>query len=227
MAAALTVYALTTLEEVRGDLGLTVDATQDGILRRMINAVSQEGSKLAGRLFHYEAGATEDLRRTSGVLLHVRRTPIVSLTKIETINLDGDLTEVDSASYRVDQADQGRIVSPSGWGFSGSFAAAAGAPRPIAGTEVRDTRVTFDGGWITPAQEAEVPTVGVRTLPYDLEEATLAAVKSLWGRRTDTMGVKSEKIGDAAVSYDLESVGGLLLPKDVVVTFKAYRKPTT
>ena len=205
-------------------LGLSADAAQDGILRRMINAVSQAGSKLAGRPFHYEAGATEDLRRKSGVILQVRRTPIVTLTKIETIDLDGNLTEVDSDSYRVDQADQGRIVSPSGWGFSGSFAGVAGPAVPIAGTEVRDTRVTFDGGWITPAQEAETPSVGTRTLPYDLEEAALAAVKSLWGRRTDTLGVKSEKIGDAAVSYDLESVGGLLLPRDVVNTFKAYRK---
>lgn len=226
MAAALTVYALTTLAEVRGDLELAVDETRDGILRRMINAVSRAASKGAGRPFHYVAGATEDLRRKGGVILQVFRTPIVTLTKIETVDLDGDLTVVDADSYRVDDAEQGRIIAPSGWGFSGSFSAVVGPAVPIAGTEIKDTRVTFDGGWITPQQDADDAAL-TRTLPEDLEEATLAAVKSLWGRRTDTLGVKSEKIGDAAVSYDLGEFGGLLLPREVIVTFNQYRKPRT
>lgn len=190
---ALSTHALTTYDTVKAELGLKDDMAQDAI-ERLINAASEAMEKAAGgRHFEYKAGEVELHRGYGDHRLVLRRTPVTTLTQIRLLELDGSVVATyDAAGYTLEDAEAGFVFRSGsilgtdfpnqrgGWPWTAQAGQGIRSTL-IAGTERASIEVTYDGGYITPEQEAQ--SVGARTLPYDLEQAVVSSVVSLFQSR--------------------------------------------
>lgn len=179
---ALPATALTTLDTVRGELGLRT-SKDDAALERVIQSATAMVTGYVGRTLHYEAAVAEYVPGYGTELLLVSRTPLVSVT---SITLDG--ATIDATSYGIKSAASGSIHRDAGWMWTAPISAGIDGPH-IAGREKRSYLVTYAGGYVTPGQVAGALT---RTLPYDIEEACILTVVHLWRLRGKFTSVEQE-----------------------------------
>jgi hypothetical protein len=106
---------------------------------------------------------------------------------------------------------------------------------PQATTERPALQVVYDGGWITPWQDvclgSSTPNppytstpAGLRDLPYDLEEACLMTVTTLWRRRGTNRDVISETVDHGQVTYRQSPQEGGILPPEAYQIAQTYRR---
>lgn len=217
---ALAAHALTTLETVKDELGISGSA-DDARLARYINTASRAIVNFCGREFHHVAGGTENLSGMGTARLMVSRTPLLDVTKIE---LDG--TELDASEYEVEDAGAGFIRSTG----SGFVACRAEVPDLsgdlLVGTEAANYTVTYDGGYVTPEQATEeLP----RTLPEDIEEACIQTVTAMYRKRGQDRDIQSESLGDYSVTYAGANTAigrgtGGIIPDAAVTLLRKYRR---
>lgn len=216
---SLTAHALTTYAEAKGEIGLDDDALQAKV-ERIINAVSEAMEDAAGsRHFEYGAALAHDVQGLGGARLIVPRAPVVSITKVELLNLDGTVSAViDASSYTVDNAASGLLYRAAGWPISAHGHVGIRLDT-LPGSQYKGIRITYGGGYITPQQVIDDTNL-TRTLPFDLEEACLVGVVSIFRRRSSDRSVKSKSMsGAASTTYrDQESI----VPDEVLNTAKRY-----
>jgi hypothetical protein len=145
MADVLAQNALTTLERVRSDLGLSV-TTKDTEIVRAINAASGRIEKYCGRIFWRDTAVEENVAGYGTTQMRLARRPINSITSIV---LDG--ATVDSDDYKVSDADAGLVEKEGGWVWTAHVIQNI-TRTTLAGSELEDYVATYDGGWYTPAQ---------------------------------------------------------------------------
>lgn len=205
---ALASNALTTLATVLDELGLSSDGGPvDARCERYINAASAMVAGHCSRTFERSASIVESVRGRGGPVLYVGR-PIRNIT---SITLYGSAI----TDYVVEDADAGRIFRAIGWP---STAAASDTimGEPELGTEdPSKIVVTYDGGYVTPAQES-LPSLP-RTLPFDLEDACVELAVARFRGRGQTKRAASE-------GYEAKSLtfGGTPIPLEILATLERY-----
>jgi len=140
------------------------------------------------------------------------------------------------ANYKGGYVPQGTT-----WAASTTFPA-GGFVRPVSGTNLNvfqagasgtthgTTEPTWPAAGLTVADNGVTWTnVGPRTLPYDLEQACIDGVVSLYRQRGTDGHIASEALGDASVSYRAVNTAigtgsGGMLPDHVLAQLAAYRR---
>lgn len=201
---SLPANALTTVAAVAAELGITPTLDQSTRLERMIgvasDAIENYCSRKFGRADLVEAGWS-----AGGPVLTVERTPVVA---VSSITVRGGA--VDAAAYDVDSAT-GVItrhgVEPEPW------------PDITCGEQ--PAVVAYSGGYLLP------PDAG-RDLPYDLEQAAIDTVVSLWRGAGQDRSITGESVGGASVQYSGRNAGigraGSIIPDAALVTLEQYRR---
>lgn len=193
-------HALTTLEAVRDELGLT-GTSADARLERMINAASSAFAALAGRDLHFGTW-TEDLTALGGARLSLGRFPVTEIVSIAPIDASGSAGgTLDSTSYFLENASLGFVRRVDGWGIEPTMFDGINGDY-IAGSERPNWRVVYTGGSITPYQEsAEGGSLGTATLRDDIEQAIIESVVDTYRRAGARSDILSERLGDESITY--------------------------
>lgn len=191
---ALTSAALTTLANVKTELGITA-STWDTTIERMIEVVSDQIANYCGRTLHYSAAEAEKVIGSGEAFLVVTRTPLLSIT---SITYDG--ATVSSSNYAIHgDGKSGLIYSDYGWVWT-ALGTGGASSEPYPGAEEKRYIVTYAGGYITPQQVADDGAL-TRSLPYDLEDAAIRMAAARYRKQGVDLSVASRKLGDAAESY--------------------------
>lgn len=204
---ALTTNALTTVATMETELGLTA-ASKTALLERLIAVASDAIEQFCNRKLYYTAAIAESVPGYGGNLLHLSRTPLVS---IASIVIQG--TTIDSDDYEIKNAAAGSVYKESGWDWTAPYAAGLASPARVPGSEALLYDATYAGGWVTPGQ------VGTRSLPYDLEQACIDTVVHLYRFRGRYINAKVEKEETSKASWE-----GGLIPKPAQAILKKYRR---
>jgi len=203
--------ALTTLDAVKDDLGIT-DPRCDSRLERAINVASGFIERYTGRIFYRNTAIVEKIAGFGGHALMVNRTPINS---IASITFDG--ITVNAADYSIGDALAGTIHSNGGWSWTAHTARNISSS-PIPGTERLLYTVTYDGGWYTPKQQDDT-SANTRALPWDLEEVAIELSRLSWHAKSRNPGIASEKLLSWSASYSEGQI-----PSHVKSTLDVYRR---
>lgn len=191
---ALNANALTTLATVKDELGIS-GAGDDTFLERAINVASDRIVKFCDREFHYEASIEETSAGYGSPLLLVKKTPLLSIASVEYND-----TAYDSAEYFIEDEGMGSIRRDGGvWTWTGLYRNWI-VPHPVPGNERKRFTITYEGGYVTPQQKLDTPTL-TRTLPDDLEDACVQLVAYRYRAKGRDPTIKSEKLLSASVSY--------------------------
>lgn len=185
---AVAANALTTLATVLDELGLEQDSgVKDTRLERYINAASDFVASFCGRTFQRADNIAEKVRGRGGTLIQVSRRPIITIDSITV-----DLATVAATDYHVDNAGRGLIFRSTGWPWEPARMPGL-SYAPIPGTEEPTIIVTYDGGFVTPAQADQgLFSAAPRTLPYDLEDVVIQLAVSRWKLRGRDVRVVAE-----------------------------------
>lgn len=218
---------LTTADAVAAELGIGVSDSLR--LPRLIHAASDAVRGYTNRdTIHYSAAAVEKVTPPLGrPRLLLSRTPIISITSV--VLADG--TTLAPTDYEVEDTNLGFLWRASGWVWPGLIRGGLLYTDPDMGTERPSITVTFAGGWVTPTQAASTAWAGpARSLPYDLEEATIQTAVALYRRGGMDPSVASESLGDYSVAYrNPNSVIGLgvggLIPDQARAALDNYVRP--
>jgi hypothetical protein len=191
---ALAANALTTVQAVKTELAIT-GASEDTYVETLINRASDAVERFCNRVFYKAAAIVEKVEGYGGMSIKVARAPILAVT---SITYDG--ATLDGTTYEVDDVGAGIIR----FIHQGPYWTAAQLPNaahdPLPGTERKLYQVTYDAGYVTPAQVEATPAL-TRTLPYDVEEACILACVDRYKRRGRDPSVKSESLMSASVDY--------------------------
>lgn len=224
MAASDLTLPATVATELGGDV-----VSGDARLPRLISVASGAILRHLGRpQLHYSAAYAESLPGHGRPRLVLGLTPVLD---VASVVVDGVTLSADD--YELEDADAGLLFRLAGWPWTGVYR--GGLPPQLdrdAGSERAAIVVTYEGGWVSPAQAATVGWAGpARSLPYDLEEACVQTVVGLYRRGGLDPNVASEALGDYSVSYRAPNaivgvgvgVGGII-PDSAVVMLAPYRR---
>jgi hypothetical protein len=205
---SLNANALTTVAAVQAVTGMSGITTP--VAERLINAASAflEGPRGIARKLYQDSAIVVKVAGYGDPYLRVSQTPINSVT---SITYDG--STVDVSDYEIDDAGEGLIYLSGGATWTAPRASGLISNLPLAGMERRLYTITYDGGWITPAQG------GSATLPADIEEACLQLVVSGYRKDGQDQAIASERIMSTSVTYRPDSV-----PQFVTDVTGSYRR---
>lgn len=183
---------LTTLDIVKDELGIT-DDSEDTRLTRYITQASARIESEVHRSLEYQEGIVESVPALGWKYIPLARRPVVSVSSVTFAG-----STVDADEYSLD-SEAGLLFRANGWPWDASLRTGLAGDK-VTGTEQSRIEVTYDGGYVTPAQAAEDDTL-TRTLPYDLEGVAIQLVVLQYRARGESPAVSSEKLGDASVTY--------------------------
>ena len=197
---ALSQYALTTLQTIKDELGIT-DTSLDGFLERKINSMSEAIEKYCGRYFAKRT-VTVKLPAPSGLDLILPDYPI---TTVSEVKLDGTAI----TDYEV-YGDTGQLWRETGW--STEYYRRGIAQDLVLSTE-KIIEVTYTTGYVT---ETQATANNPRTLPYELENYCIDAVKVEYYKKDVDPNIEQESLLSSSVKYDRKVSGQLGLPPTVI-----------
>lgn len=203
--------ALTTVATMEDELGIAANSAT-ARLERLIAVASDIIERYCSRKFARQVGIVENVEGQGGQLLILRRTPIVQVTSIK---YDGELVDATTYETKAEDKARGFVRRDAGWNWTAATFDAM-SPVSAAGTEKRSYEVTYDAGYVLPKDGAG------RDLPYDLEQACIELVTSLYRGRGRDKNIASESVGGASRSY--VAVDGFALPPLVVTLLAAHRR---
>lgn len=188
-------HRLTTLAVVKGELRLTGGA-DDAYLAGLVDQASAAVRTWCGRTFAAEAvREAVDAPRSAGLMLS--RWPVVSIEAVTVAGL--------SCNPALFEADE-----------SGTFYRLDGAGQRIGWCFGRIV-VEYTAGFILPGKPG-------RTLPEDIERATLTLVKAEFFARTRDPLIRSEDVnGAVSTAYQVGGFGSSL-PPDVEGLLSRHRQ---
>ncbi|MCP3060970.1 hypothetical protein LXT21_19475 [Myxococcus sp. K38C18041901] len=167
-------------------------------MEALVTAASRAVAGYCGRVFERGAGLVEYPAGYGRPLLLLERPPVLAVSGVWE---DGHLVPAEDYEIAGGLAESGmlrrrrglwRATVRTGGGVSGMLGDFEG--------DADGLRVVYDGGYVTPGQQALDGAPAV-TLPEDVQEAAvLTAVQLYRSRGVDAM-VASESIGDWSVSY--------------------------
>lgn len=191
--------ALTTLEAVKSALDVT-DGGLDGFLSDLIDRASASVAGWCNRVFAREA-VTETFRLTVPTdVLVLSRWPVVSVSAVT----------VDSTG-----------LSPSRWEVDPAYG-------DLYRLDGRDGRQMWTAGKVVVAYTAgfALPGEDGRSLPADIEDATIALVRLGFHRRGADPLLKSVALGETKLDYYTSPLGAETgLPIEVAGLLSRYRCP--
>lgn len=221
--AVLPANALTTLETLKGELGIDdTDSSQDTRLARLIGVASDFIERYCGREFG-KLERTEYYKGYGTPRLRLNVTPLDATADI-TVVIDGLALELDT-DFKVEDPKIGALWRDRGWQKTAPFQRGA-SYATLDGMERAAFAITYTGGYVLPKDEVlledqvlpDTPALA-RTLPYDLEQVCLELIVTKQKPRDKT--VKSESLLGWSASYtedDLtESLRTMLAPYKVIV----------
>lgn len=222
MPSILAAHALTTLAAVNAELSLTADGgAVDNMIERFINGASERITKWCGREFIRTDSIEEKVKGKGTNVIRLSRRPILAIDSI----VISDST-VDADDYFIEDADAGKVYRAAGWPNTAQRAPGISQPL-VPGTEdASQIVVTYDGGYITPAQAATAGawvTAGLfagqaRTLPWDIEDACIRLVASRWRKRGTDASIEQASGQNSSHSFQAEH-----MPRDVMAMLNPYR----
>lgn len=208
---------LTTAGTVAGDLGV---AANDAALVRLVTAASKAVARILGRgQLEYGAGIIESVKGSGRPYLSLARRPVLS---IASIALGG--APYDASDYVLSDADAGLVLRIGGiWPATGLLRGGIVQEElALATADGQGLVVTYTGGWITPGQAATGGWSGpARSLPEDIEEATIQIVSNLYRARGADANVLAESLGDASYTYAAERKA---IPESALALLEPYRQ---
>jgi len=207
---------------LKDEIGLASDATYDARLERLIESATRQITRYCGQEFHYESARVDDLRGYGSPVLHVSKTPLLSIGSI-VYDPNGSNETISSDNYELDSEAEGRIYRDGGWQWTAARASWM-TVTAIPSTEESLYRVTYECGYKTRHQIDNLSITGSMSLPEDLEDACLmlAAMRYRWAPRNSV--IKSEKLTTWSATYNgaADSVG---MPPEVAAILDGYRRP--
>lgn len=216
MPLSLASNALTTVATLADELGVDATANNDRLVR-VIGAASTAIEQFVQRKFA-SATYTQRLPYSGTLRLVVPSTPIASVTSIVD-----DGTTVDPATYRIEDADAGIIVSDTIWYLRDLVVGIAW--NMLRGSGEEKLVVTYVGGFTLPKD------TGSPTLPTDIEMACLVTATSLYRSRGIDRRIASEGLGDARVQYVTANArtgagSSGIIPDEAAALLQSYRRIT-
>jgi uncharacterized phiE125 gp8 family phage protein len=183
---------LTTVLTVKESLGITHNKA-DSVIERLIKVATEKVEDYIGFILARQT-YRELVIGTARTELLLTATPIQSITQI--LIDSGVITD-----YEIADADVGIIYRQQGW-QRGVWIGWDAESYVLPGTGDRAITVDYIAGYLMP------PLTG-RDLPAKYEEAAIIAISS-WIRSTQRGGsdVKSKKVGDLAIEYNVEPGSG-------------------
>ena len=219
---ALNANALTELQTVKDDLGITV-STYDARIERLINSVSSAIDAYCRRTFA-RGNLVEKVAGKGTPNIMLARPPIVVVNSLDddgSALVEGDDFEIESVGAAILK----RIGTAWSWHTLGTGGI---SNDPIAGYERKLITVDYDGGYTTPHQVTTAVYPGPSTLPSQIEEAAIMSVVSAFHSVGDDRRIANERLMDAAIAYGARNkitgrgMGGLLVD-DAVAILEPFR----
>ena len=207
---ALAANALTTLDALASELGITITPSSDEETRafRFINAASAMLEKAAGRVFYRREAQVEML---SGEGSAYMLTPDMPINDIGSISYLG--STVPTTAYEIRDSDAGVIFHVAGGWLDTSTQHNDISGTRKSGISRKSYTVTYDVGWFTPKQEDD-DGADTRALPYDIEEACILVSVYLWRNRGRDSSIVSEKLLRGSQAYgsvaDIEGADAMM-----------------
>lgn len=197
---ALSSHALTTLDAVKASL-TDVDNSSDTYLERQINAVSEFIEKYCNR--HFEKKTYTEKKAGNGrQKICLDQFPIVSVT---SVIVDGMFVD----DYEVDE-EAGMFYRKGRWNWQGDLIGLVGEP----GASFPNIVIEYIAGYVLPKDET---IDNERTLPYDLEDATIQLVVIRYEKR-GVEHMKRETIGPLTTEF----IDGI--PPQILEVLDKYKK---
>lgn len=212
--------ALTTLASLKAVLGIT-GTTQDERLSLTINAASAAIENYCQTQFARATVTNERHPQAGSLRLVVKRVPVLSVTGITA-----DGTALDISELIVESSKGGILYRPGGFPRSG-YDRSALANRPLVGSETPDLLVTYEAGYVTPAQSDETggdydgDTV---TLPAPLQMACVKLAASFYQDGNTAREVARESIDNTSIYYRPDGSDGEGIPSGLLPLLRAYRR---
>jgi hypothetical protein len=197
--ATLPANALTTLDALADELGISVDGSTDLRLARYIGVASDFIESWCGRKFG-KLQRTERYRGYGQPRLWLRTPPLDTNAAI-TVTIDGAALVLDT-DFRVDDPDFGTLWRPSGWEKTAAYVAGADY-EALDGQEESRWIVTYTGGYVLPK---DATTLIPRTLPYDIEQVCLELICSKYAQRGKDRSVTSERLLSWSATYGASDI---------------------
>jgi hypothetical protein len=194
--------SLTILTTCKTEMSVT-SSTDDDYITYLIKAVSDYIASRCNRNFTYSAAWSENVAAYAQPRLIVTHTPVISVT---SITYNG--STISSDTYSLVDAGKGWIFNRSGWYWTAALYPNI-AQDPYVGSENALYAVTYAGGYVTPQQAADNVAL-TRSLPYDLEQACVQGVVSLYRARGQDQRISQESLLSYSVGYrEVEEVSAV------------------
>ncbi|WP_377847222.1 hypothetical protein [Bosea sp. UC22_33] len=198
--AAATSTRLTTVDAVRADCGITLDQASDSDVERWIDQQSAAIVGWLGRPLALETVRETLLERSSTDMLALARFPIVD---IASLTVNG--TPIDEDGYAVNRA-AGLLYRRS--------------PTRCLFWPHGETVITYSAGYVLPGEAG-------RTLPHDIERATLLLIRYGWLAQSRDPSIRSETEDGVGATTWFSSLGtnSDSMPLEVQGLLSPYRSP--
>lgn len=185
---------LTTVAAVKEAIGL-VGTSDDVYLGALVTRASQAIARYCGVTTLMRESLVETVPGYGGALLQLARTPIRS---VSSVTLRGEAI----TDYVVEDAEAGWLYRERGWEWTRSINWSL-TDRVVSGGELPLFSVTYQAGLLLASSASSEG----RTVPSDLEQATIETVKDWRANRAANPSLASRRIGPLAVEYRGPSLG--------------------
>lgn len=222
---AVKATSLILLSSALDALGLTSDGgSQDARIEGFIDSATDFIESYCGRSFARASVVDEEVAGYNHMVDLLLARPPINSANVAAMTfkyLDSAIT--DTTNISIDDASAGILRCDSGWSQVSAYRSSIAGGQQ-AGTEKKAYKISYDGGYVTEVQAAEVggtyngQTV---TLPGAIKLAALDIVTVWWRSQGKNANLKSQKIGDAAETYG--SAGAGAIPDSVYTLLASAR----
>lgn len=218
------VRALTTYETAADQLGRDSGSNRSRI-EFLIQRATADIETICSRRFSRDDGIVEYHRAEGPQRLYVKQWPVRNLVSVKFAQRGEDA----DAAYTVptneydweSEKHRGRIRFQYPL-FNRTWITDRISGRPVSETAEYDYRIEYDGGYMTPRQDADDdPDEAVRDLPYDLEGVCLDLVAHYFLMDGSDRGIRQEGIGEDNVAHERRMMG---IPMTLYSKIKQYKR---
>jgi hypothetical protein len=215
---------LALLATVEDELGIAAESETTRLARYIAAASDAIRRYLNRQDVHFETGIVEKFAGYGSQRIVVSRP---NLEQITSITVDG--AELNPDEYEIEDYQGGVIYRRYGFPWTGLGRADIVQEDRLPGTQQKLITVTYDGGWVTPYQADQGINGDTQTLPFDIEEACIQTVVSMYRSRGQDRNIVSESLGSASVSYGgvNSAIGrgaGGIIPDSAAALLNPYRR---
>ena len=185
---ALKENALTTVAEVKAELGLT-GTEFDTYLERQINVVSEKIANYCNRNFGKADYTDQQYKGNDTLYLLLNEYPILEVSRLKIDDYEQDITDLQVFS------EEGKIYLPKGFWKSGLV---GGVSKYNTNDIEYNIEVTYEAGYVLPMDDG---TPDNRTLPYDLEQACIDEVVHAYENKGTSRQLESWSLDKASKKF--------------------------